>query len=105
MFYSSVKTKGVWPSATAHKLSKVPPELIEHLKNNADIPKKSKENHNPREHTNVHPDIKIEHKNIPSLKTDEPDKVPKTAKTKIVEGDISRIACSYVLEGNILKKK
>ena len=103
MFYSSSKNKSVWPAPSTHRAAKLPPELVEHLKSTGDVPKKSKENHNPREGLNVHPDIKIEHKGTTSVK--DASEAAKLSKSKIIEADISQIASSYVLEGNMLKKK
>jgi len=52
----------------------------------------------------VHPDIKIENKNGGGSKFEDGDRT-RTSRTKIVEEDISKIASSYILEGNILKKQ
>lgn len=52
----------------------------------------------------MHPDIKIENKNGAGSKFEDADR-NRTSRTKIVEEDISKIASSYILEGNILKKQ
>lgn len=52
----------------------------------------------------MHPDIKIENKNGAGSKFEDGDRT-RTSRTKIVEEDISKIASSYILEGNVLKKQ
>lgn len=105
MFPYGTSSKNKTMLAPNPKGTKVPPELIEHFKNTAEIPKRSfKENQNPRETVNIHPDIKIQQK--PSgPRVDDFDKAGKVVKSQIVEGDFSKIANSYVLEGNVLKKQ
>lgn len=76
-----------------HSPSNPSPEFISYLKNTSDLSRK--ENHYPN-----HPP-----KNNPPMDSKPSEKKDQLSKSKIVEGDFNAIACSYILEGNMLRKQ
>ena len=69
---------------------KPPPEFIEYLKNTPQLPLKE----NSQTKKSLHP-----YDQKPELKKEG------LQKSKITEGDFSKISSSYVLEGNFLRKQ